>query len=80
MQEVGLAIREGALAYLGQQIKTMIWFVLALAIGLYFLYHNPWVSLAFIGGVAASYIAGLRGHGHGGQRQHANRQCGAYQL
>ncbi len=61
MQEVGLAIKEGALAYLTRQIKTMIWFVAALAIGLYFLYHNLWVSVSFMGGVAASYIAGFSG-------------------
>src|SRR5579862_9653756 len=61
MQEVGQAIREGALAYLRRQINTMIWFVAALAIGLYFLYHNIGVSIAFIGGVAASYIAGFSG-------------------
>src|SRR5579862_986064 len=61
MQEVGLAIREGALAYLKRQFLTMIWFVAALAIGLFFLYHNIWVSISFMGGVAASYIAGFSG-------------------
>src|SRR5437868_11630940 len=34
MQEVGLAIREGALAYLRQQVQTMAIFVVLLAIGL----------------------------------------------
>ena len=61
MQEVGLAIREGALAYLKRQIMTMIWFVIAIAIGLYFLYNNVMVSVAFVGGVMASYIAGYSG-------------------
>src|SRR4051812_11080751 len=31
MREVGLAIKEGALAYLQRQIMTMVWFVLAIA-------------------------------------------------
>ncbi len=72
MQEVSAAIQQGAMAYLGQQVKTMVWFVVALAIGLYFLYQgNPHVgptlaggiSLAFLMGVAASYIAGYVGMG-----------------
>jgi len=62
MQEVGRAIKEGALAYLKRQFFTMIWFVAAIALGLYFfLYHNVWVSVSFMGGVAASYIAGYSG-------------------
>ncbi len=61
MQAVGLAIREGALAYLKRQIMTMVWFVAAIAVGLYFLQNNIFVSIAFIGGVAASYIAGYTG-------------------
>jgi K(+)-stimulated pyrophosphate-energized sodium pump len=62
MQEVGRAIREGALAYLKRQVMTMVWFVLAIAIGLFFMYdHNLWVSVSFIAGVAASYIAGYSG-------------------
>jgi K(+)-stimulated pyrophosphate-energized sodium pump len=68
MREVGLAIREGAQAYLGRQIKTMIWFVLALCIGLFFLFQGQygpvvsvWISVAFVMGVAASYTAGYAG-------------------
>jgi len=62
MQEVGKAIREGALAYLGQQMKLMIVFVLILAVGLFFLFDkNFLVSATFIAGVAASYIAGFTG-------------------
>src|ERR1044072_3711556 len=61
MQEVGQAIKEGALAYLKRQIMTMVWFVLAIAIGLFFLSNNFLVSLAFVGGVLASYIAGYSG-------------------
>lgn len=68
MQEVGGAIREGALAYLRKQIKTMLFFVVIVAIGLFFLYNGKFdattsamVSVAFVGGVLASYIAGYVG-------------------
>jgi len=70
MQRVGDAIRKGAYAYLRQQIKTMIPFVLVIAAGLTMLYlplyrDNPQlaygVGLAFVAGVAASYLAGLIG-------------------
>jgi len=67
MQEVGKAIKEGALAYLSQQVRTMIYFVIALAIGLYLLNSGSGpqtaflVALTFCGGVAASYIAGYTG-------------------
>ncbi len=61
MQEVGLAIKEGAMAYLSKQVKTMAIFVVLLALGLFFLFGNPWTSVAFMAGVAASYIAGYTG-------------------
>ncbi len=69
MQAVSQAIKEGAMAYLGKQIKTMTIFIVILAIGLFFLYQNQYsswqlgVAIAgcFVLGVAASYIAGLTG-------------------
>ena len=68
MQEVGLAIREGALAYLQRQVKTMLIFVVILAALLAWLFSNSygwtvsgWIAIAFIMGVAASYIAGYAG-------------------
>lgn len=61
MQSVGLAIKEGAMAYLRQQIMTMLIFVVILAVGLFFLKGGVGVSIAFIAGVAASYIAGYAG-------------------
>ncbi len=69
MQEVGLAIYEGAMAYLKQQISTMIWFVLAIAGLLTFIYgrqYDSWAlggltAASFMLGVAASYIAGYVG-------------------
>ncbi len=68
MQEVGGAIKAGAMAYLRQQVTTMSIFVVLLAIGLFFMNykdHGPmlaaYVALSFVGGVAASYIAGYVG-------------------
>lgn len=75
MVEVSRAVEEGAWAYLAKQMKTMIWFVIVIAVGLVFLYkNNPLynidgttiplyigVALAFVMGVAASYMAGLIG-------------------
>jgi len=68
MQEVGNAIKAGALAYLSQQVKTMAIFVVLLAIGLFAMYNNSYgpmtsalVAVSFVLGVAASYIAGYVG-------------------
>ncbi len=75
MVEVSRAVQEGAWAYLMKQMKTMVWFVIIIATGLVFLYkNNPaynvegtkiplyiGVAIAFVMGVAASYLAGLIG-------------------
>ncbi|MBI2882853.1 MAG: sodium-translocating pyrophosphatase [Candidatus Methylomirabilis oxyfera] len=69
MQDVATAIEEGALAYLARQVKTMIWFVIAITIGLFFMYRGLYegmllplgVALAFFMGVGASYGAGYVG-------------------
>ena len=67
MQSVGKAIKEGALAYLAEQVKMMLIFVAVLAVGLYFLYQSAGgmipilVPVCFIAGVGASYIAGYAG-------------------
>jgi len=72
MQEVSAAIQQGAMAYLAQQVRTMVWFVIVIAIGLFFLYRGApgmtpslaaGISLAFLMGVAASYGAGYVGMG-----------------
>ncbi|MDE2126103.1 MAG: sodium-translocating pyrophosphatase [Armatimonadetes bacterium] len=74
MQEVGQAIRDGALAYLSQQVKTMLLLVALIAVGLFFLYRGQanlgyglkealGVALFFILGVTASYTAGYVGMG-----------------
>src|SRR3989338_1117527 len=75
MQEISAAIEEGAMAYLGRQFRTMIWFVLALAVVLWLIYrpvytetppgaklHLPFgIAMAFLMGVLASYGAGYVG-------------------
>jgi len=74
MQEVGEAIRAGALAYLKQQFRTMAVFVVLLTAGLIALYWGTyagisifgiplavWSGLTFILGVLASYVAGYVG-------------------
>ena len=72
MQEVSAAIQQGAMAYLGQQVRTMVWFVIIIAIGLFFFYRGApgmtpalaaGISVAFLMGVAASYGAGYVGMG-----------------
>ena len=74
MQEVGQAIREGAMAYLKQQVKTMIVLVAIIAVGLFFLYQGQsalgygaseafGVAIFFVLGVGASYLAGYVGMG-----------------
>ena len=69
MQEVSAAIKQGALAYLKQQVKMMVWFVAVLFVVL--VVTSPervgrldlaiGIGVAFLLGVAASYIAGYIG-------------------
>ena len=68
MQEVGKAIRDGALAYLQTQGKTIVMFVALLGAGLFALYLPKFQAtiagllvVCFILGVAASYFAGYLG-------------------
>ncbi|MFQ5926034.1 MAG: sodium-translocating pyrophosphatase [Terriglobia bacterium] len=75
MQEIAAAIEEGAMAYLGRQFRTMILFVIALTIALYFIYAPAYsaqpasarlsiplgIAMAFLMGVLASYGAGYVG-------------------
>jgi K(+)-stimulated pyrophosphate-energized sodium pump len=77
MQGVAQAVREGALAYLAQQVKTMAPLVGIIGIGLFFLYKAQYafmgdalslklglgVAFAFVIGVIASYVAGYIGMG-----------------
>ena len=68
MQEVQKAIYDGAMAYLKQQASTMIWLVIAITIGLYFMYQpiytkaypeNPGYGNLLALGVALSFLAGV---------------------
>lgn len=68
MQEISRAIREGALAYLLRQVKTMAVFVVLLGILLYAIFQGQFgsfvallISISFLGGVTASYLAGYSG-------------------
>jgi len=77
MQGVASAVQEGAMAYLGRQVRTMIPLVIVIALGLFILYYNQYgkiapesamklaigVAIAFILGVTASYLAGYVGMG-----------------
>jgi K(+)-stimulated pyrophosphate-energized sodium pump len=70
MVAVAGAIQEGAMAYLGRQIRVMLPFVAIVAVGLYLLYSPiyaarpalAWgVAVAFLMGCVASYGAGFVG-------------------
>ena len=69
LTDVADAIEVGAMAYLRRQVRTMRWFVLAITIGLFFMYrhvYSGWtlpigISVAFLMGVSASYGAGFVG-------------------
>jgi len=70
MQRVGAAINDGAMAYLSRQFRTMIWLILAITCGLFFMYQGKYapdwkiplgIALSFFMGVLASYGAGYVG-------------------
>jgi K(+)-stimulated pyrophosphate-energized sodium pump len=70
MTDVADAVYEGSMAYLRRQVKTMIPFVIVIAIALFLMYRNIYpdhlklsvgIAIAFILGVSASYFAGFVG-------------------
>ena len=70
MTDVADAVYTGSMAYLSRQIRTMIFFVIAIAIGLFIMYRNVYpdrldlslgIAIAFVLGVSASYGAGFVG-------------------
>src|SRR5271163_3299267 len=70
MTDVADAVYEGSMAYLKRQVKTMLIFVIIIAVALFLMYRsvypdNPGLSFgiafAFLMGVAASYGAGYVG-------------------
>jgi uncharacterized membrane protein len=86
MQEVAQAIQAGANAYLKRQFNTMIWFVLAITVGLFVLYYPVYqrvypedalrlafgIAIAFFLGCVRLVWGGLCGDVHGGARQCAH--------
>jgi K(+)-stimulated pyrophosphate-energized sodium pump len=70
MTDVADAVFQGSMAYLRRQVKTMVFFVIAIAIALFAMYRSVYpnrldlsvgIALAFILGVSASYGAGFVG-------------------
>jgi K(+)-stimulated pyrophosphate-energized sodium pump len=69
MTDVSDAVEQGAMAYLFRQIRTMIWFVIAIFVVLFLMYRNVYqglslplgIAVAFLLGVSASYGAGYVG-------------------
>jgi K(+)-stimulated pyrophosphate-energized sodium pump len=70
MTDVADAVYEGSMAYLRRQVKTMLVFVVIIAVALFLMYRNVFpdrpslsvgIALAFILGVSASYGAGFVG-------------------
>ncbi|MBV8362728.1 MAG: sodium-translocating pyrophosphatase [Deltaproteobacteria bacterium] len=70
MTDVADAVFEGSMAYLRRQVKTMIFFVVAIAVALFLMYRSRYpgelklsigIAAAFILGVSASYGAGFVG-------------------
>jgi K(+)-stimulated pyrophosphate-energized sodium pump len=70
MTDVADAVYEGSMAYLKRQVKTMIFFVIVIAISLLFMYRAIYpdrpglsfgIAFAFVLGVSASYFAGFVG-------------------
>jgi K(+)-stimulated pyrophosphate-energized sodium pump len=70
MTDVADAVFEGSMAYLRRQIKTMLFFVVLIAIGLFLMYRSVYpgrldlsigIAVAFALGVGASYGAGFVG-------------------
>ena len=70
MTDVADAVYEGSMAYLRRQVKTMLVFVVIIAVALFLMYRSVFpdrpslsvgIALAFILGVSASYGAGFVG-------------------
>ena len=64
MQEIGLAIREGATAFLKREYRVLAVFVLIVAMLLYWINlsnNTEWVALSFVVGALCSALAGVLG-------------------
>src|SRR3989442_11990972 len=59
MVRVATAIQEGAMAYLGRQLRTMVPFIVVVTAGLYLLYRPIYAQHPLLaGGVAAAFLLG----------------------
>jgi len=61
IQEIAKAIRQGAIAFLSREFKTMALIFLAIAIALFFLYSSIFPSIVFLIGALISSLAGYIG-------------------
>ncbi|MFA6888297.1 MAG: V-type H(+)-translocating pyrophosphatase [Candidatus Woesearchaeota archaeon] len=70
MREISDAIHEGAMAFLTREYKTIGWFVVVMAIAIFFfldhpktttINEGPWTALAFVFGALCSIISGYIG-------------------
>ncbi len=61
IQEISRAIRQGAVAFLGREFKTMALIFLVIAIALFFLYSSIFPSIVFLMGALISSLAGYIG-------------------
>ncbi len=70
MKEIAHAIHEGAMAFLTREYKAMGWFVLVMALVIFFfldhpktsdINEGPWTALAFLLGAFASIVSGFVG-------------------
>lgn len=66
MREIAAHVRKGAMAYLRQQYKVVLWVFVALAVVFAFMAYvlkvqNPWVPFAFLTGGLFSGLAGFFG-------------------
>src|SRR3989338_3649781 len=60
MQQIASAIKEGAMAYMARQYKTIAIFAVIIAVALFFLFSLP-VALGFILGAILSAVSGYIG-------------------
>ncbi|MEK7510229.1 MAG: sodium-translocating pyrophosphatase [Patescibacteria group bacterium] len=62
MQQIALAIQEGASAYLKRQYRTVAIVAIPVFIALWLLFKdNPWIAVGFLIGAVASALAGFLG-------------------
>jgi K(+)-stimulated pyrophosphate-energized sodium pump len=61
MKRIGLAIREGAQAFLAAEYRVLVIFALAVTVLLFIGLQNIWTSIAYLAGAATSALTGFIG-------------------